>query len=66
MKNERGFSPALSVQVRPKREKIHAHECDKGTVPLSHPGLALDRLDLQLYPLGTGVAQNIRKGPGRI
>ena len=34
--------------------------------PLSHPGLALDRLDLQLYPLGAGVAQNIRKGPGRI
>ena len=47
-------------------EKIHAHECDKGTTPLPHPGLALDRLDLQLYPFGAGVAQNIRKGPGRI
>lgn len=33
---------------------------------MSHSGLTLDRLDLQLYPLGTGVAQNIRKGPGRI
>ena len=25
MKNERGFSPTLSIQVRSKREKIHAH-----------------------------------------
>lgn len=78
---ERGFSPTLSVQVRSKREKIHAHyrggrksslgyssrsQCDKGTVPLSHSELTLDRFDLQLYPLGTEVAQNIRKGPSRI
>ena len=51
-----------------KREKIHARYLGgrKSTLMNVTKGLSLDRLDLQLYPLGTGVAQNIRKDPGRI
>lgn len=66
MKNERGFSPTLSIQVRSKREKIHAHlfvddlgkpnvqRIDLGAAELCRTGLVAGH--------GSAIAQDIDIG----
>lgn len=70
MKNERGFSPTLSVQVRSKREKIHARllvddlgkpdvQCiDFGAAELCRAGLVARH--------GSAIAQDIDIGKAHV
>ncbi len=60
MKNERGFSPALSVQVRPNGRKSTLMNDDKGLSRTS--GLTLEKASDLHNPFGTGVAQTSSKG----